>query len=180
MMVSGSLLDTLQIHQSILSKSHKKFLLQETMTISSRKLIFKESNMAAILYLVNRNDSLLSNDLIPSIRLDSDGYYWFLHRYFEAANLDRQSGELIDLYGGQTIDGYQLHRLRFELVQALEDVELKQTQWKVLVGWNSDRACLEGEIWEVIEQAVAAQMIAALLTLIDGVDGEFQLVVSGD
>jgi len=63
--------------------------------------------------------------------LNDDGYYWFLYRYFEAANLDR-GAELIDLYGGAELAGYQLERLAEELQQALRDVEAGPAEWNGL------------------------------------------------
>jgi hypothetical protein len=70
--------------------------------------------MAALIYVADASNLANPSSAAESVMLESDGIYWFLYRYFEGANLNHAS-ELIDLYGGGTIEGYQLHRLRTEL-----------------------------------------------------------------
>lgn len=114
-----------------------------------------------------------------AVWLDDDGLYWFLYRYFEAANLDR-SQELVDLYGGAEIDGYQLDRLEDELKGARADVELKPEQWQVLTGWN-DRPARENEVWRPVEKDQVLESIDRLLALVHLARTErLKLIVSGD
>jgi hypothetical protein len=65
-------------------------------------------------------DGLIENETRQLTLVDGT-CYWFLHRYFEAANVDR-SRELIDLYRSATLAGYQLDLLEHELKIALVDV----------------------------------------------------------
>jgi hypothetical protein len=112
--------------------------------------------------------------------LESDGVYWFLYRYFEAANLDRAT-ELIDLYGGATIEGYQLHRLRTELEQARQDVQAKPQSWRVLLGWTSERRTVETEDWRTVQKGDVLRTIEQLLALTRCAESsDLKLVCSGD
>jgi hypothetical protein len=91
------------------------------------------TSMAAYIFTAPswRSKPVHLND--KSVLFDDDGYYWHLYRYFEGANLDKRE-ELVDLYGGREIDGYQLDRLEDELVAALRDTATKPNQWHVLTG----------------------------------------------
>jgi hypothetical protein len=122
--------------------------------------------VAADFYLAHPHDDLVVNRHAFEFSLENDGYYWFLYRYFESANLDRRC-ELIDLYGGSAISGYQLQRLEEELHTALLDIESRPASWSVLVGWESTTICRETEIREVIEKPVLVDLIQALLALIE-------------
>ncbi len=136
--------------------------------------------MTTTIFLNGKADNLGPYEAIPSVQLASDGYYWFLYRYFECANLERHADDLIDLYGGRVIEGYQLYRLRFELLQALEDIQHKSDQWVVLTGWNGERAEIDKEIWQSVEKFRMTELVRALLKLVDGVSDSLQLVSSGD
>jgi hypothetical protein len=118
---------------------------------------------------------------LPPVQLNDDGYYWYLYRYFEAANLDRRGGELIDLYGGRVIDGYQLHRLKHELEQALEDIANKPEFWLVLAGWRSEVPSFDTENWQEVRQSTMQLLIRAITALIDKAESsELTFVCSGD
>jgi hypothetical protein len=136
--------------------------------------------LAAYLYLARPDQLSKPVADIPPILLESNAAYWFLYRYFEAANLTRGNEELIDLYGGGVIDGYQLHRLKTELDQALVDINLKPERWRVLVGWTGERPCEENEDWREVERTELVQVVNALLALTRGASPELKLVCSGD
>ncbi len=78
------------------------------------------------------------------------------------------------------IEGYQLHRLRHELSQALEDVGNKESSWQVLTGWKGETISLETEIWGVVEKTKMTDLIDSLLILVNGVSDSLRLVCSGD
>jgi hypothetical protein len=116
----------------------------------------------------------------PTVHLDDNGYYWFLYRYFEAANIDRRDA-LIDLYGDAEIDGYQLARLKDELKLALTDVTHRRDVFRVLVGWKGDTKSRETEIRVEIERDKLLALIDQLLDLVrDARDRDLRLLVVGD
>jgi hypothetical protein len=111
------------------------------------------------------NDPNLFSDGI-SLTLNDDGYYWFLYRYFESANLDKQH-ELIDLYGDAEIDGYQLERLEEELRQAHFDANNRNDSWDVLTSWHGSEVSKQAEIRKVVEKNKMIELIQRLLDLIE-------------
>ncbi|TCJ11624.1 hypothetical protein EZJ19_15240 [Parasulfuritortus cantonensis] len=136
--------------------------------------------MAADLYLASSYEALDAKRLPIELSLQSDGYYWFLYRYFESANIDRRH-ELIDLYGGAEISGYQLERLEDELHMALLDIQARPASWPVLVGWSSTTICRETEDKRVIEKGKLVALIENLLGLIKRAREEkLKLVYVGD
>jgi hypothetical protein len=136
--------------------------------------------MSASLYLANSIEIGRPSDAVPPVLLHSNGYYWFLYRYFESANLERHKGELIDLYGGGIIEGYQLHRLKCELEQALADVQHKPASWKVLAGWTGTDIAIETEDWKIVEKTKVIEVISSLLALACGASDSLKLVCDGD
>jgi len=136
--------------------------------------------MAAALYLASRAELQRPSNVVPPVVLDSSGYYWFLYRYFESANLERHKGELIDLYGGGVIEGYQLHRLIRELEQAFEDVQHKPASWRVLVGWTGTDISVETEDWRTVEKVEMIDVISSILALARGASDSLKLVCDGD
>ena len=136
--------------------------------------------MAADLYLASSYDELDANRIPVELSFENDGYYWFLYRYFESANLDRRH-ELIDLYGGAEICGYQLDRLEDELHTALLDIQGHPALWPVLVGWSSGTVCRETEDKRMIEKVKLVAVIESLLGLIKRAREEkLKLVYVGD
>jgi hypothetical protein len=135
--------------------------------------------MAACIFVADNWHASPANPGERGVILENDGYYWFLYRYFEGANLNHQS-ELIDLYGGDEIDGYQLHRLETELRTALEDVCRKPERWRVLTGWRNE-AAIENEVWHEVERDKMVLLIQALLWLVEfAKDRHLKLICSGD
>src|SRR5260221_400897 len=70
----------------------------------------------------------------PSMRVsfDDDGYYWFCYPYFE--DLARQTGELIDLYGGAWFSGTQLEELDRTLTLIVEKARAMPNEWDECIG----------------------------------------------
>lgn len=136
--------------------------------------------MAAAIYVAeNFQAKVPANSEDLGVWLDDTGVYWFLYRYFESANLDRRD-ELVDLYGGAEIDGYQLDRLEDEMKSARVDVQAKPEQWSVLTGWNNAPA-RENEIWKVVHRSAVLETIDRLLALIALARSQnLKLIVSGD
>ncbi len=121
--------------------------------------------MAALVYLADPSNLESPDPGHSRILFESNGEYWYLYRYFEAANLDRRT-ELIDLYGGAIIDGYQLHRLRTELEDALTDIEHKPDSWKILVGWSSEEKTIDTEDWREVKRSELLATVSQLLELV--------------
>jgi hypothetical protein len=135
--------------------------------------------MAVIYVAESSQTAVAANPQDRSVSLGADGYYWFLYRYFEGANLDRRS-ELINLYDDSEIDGYQLHRLEVELESAAENVRSKPDRWGVLTGWNA-RPALANEIWREVERDEMTRLIQKLLWLVEFArDRNLKLICSGD
>lgn len=136
--------------------------------------------MSVSLYLADQANLQTPCREISPVTFNDDGYYWFLYRYFESANLERHKGELIDLYGGGVIEGYQLHRLRTELEQAMQDVAHKPDSWLVLVGWQGGSVSAVTEDWRKVEKLEVLHLITSLLALISSSSPTRKLVCDGD
>src|SRR5688572_10638153 len=116
--------------------------------------------MAALLYLADARNRDKPDPAVSAILLEDNAAYWYLYRYFEGANLDRRT-ELIDLYGGTVVEGYQLHRLQTELELALDDTERKPSSFDVLVGWSNEKPSVETERWQRVEKVEVLALIAS-------------------
>lgn len=92
--------------------------------------------------------------------------YWYLHRYFVHADLDPGNYGFLNLYEDTEIDGYQLHRLKAELSEALLDLSAKPTTFEVLIGWHDTTKSVESEHWRTIQVDEVRQTILDLLSLI--------------
>ncbi|HEV3146083.1 MAG TPA: hypothetical protein VGZ47_19505 [Gemmataceae bacterium] len=68
----------------------------------------------------------------PSLWLDSDGYYWYLHPLFE--KLRDETGEYVDLYGDAWFDGDNLEAFQRMLEQARNLVSQEPESWQVHTG----------------------------------------------
>ena len=135
--------------------------------------------MAADLFVAESWKAPHANPDERAVAFEDDGYYCHLYRYFEGANLDRRH-ELIDLYGGGPIDGYQLDRLEDELRAALEDASHRAQTWRVLTGWNEHPA-RENEIWKEVEKQKLIDLIHSMLWLINfAKERNLKLICYGD
>jgi len=68
----------------------------------------------------------------PSMFLEDDGYYWYLHPLFE--ELRAATGEYIDLYGNASFSGTMLTELENVVSRARDLVEREPSSWDVCVG----------------------------------------------
>lgn len=68
----------------------------------------------------------------PSLAMDCDGYYWFLHPLF--TELYNVTGEYIDLFGEASFQGENLEALGRSLSSARAVVESQADAWQVHVG----------------------------------------------
>ncbi len=136
--------------------------------------------MAASIYVADSwRTTSPANREEQTVWLDDTAIYWHLYRYFEAANLDRRH-ELVDLYGGAEIDGYQLDRLEDELCAARDDATTRPEQWTILTGWN-DTPSRENELWRTVLRNELLETINKLLVVIDFArNNKLKLIVSGD
>lgn len=136
--------------------------------------------MAAYIYIAKADDLEVALPGHKTLLLESSPEYWFLYRYFESANLDHQH-ELIDLYGGGPVDGYQLVRLKEELKNAQIDAKARSPKWKVLTGWDGENPSSETEIWKETEKDKVISIIESLNSMIDEcINSGLVLVCSGD
>lgn len=134
--------------------------------------------MAALIYIKEEKQG----DALPveSVSLQDDACYWFLYRYFEAANLD-PNYELVGLYEDTEISGYQLERLEDELLLAAQDAGGRSKTWTVLVGWNGRVPSRETEIRSEVKKTEMLGLIDQLLVLVRrAVERGQTLVVVGD
>ena len=78
---------------------------------------------------------LLTQDSANSpfdLSLDNDGYYWYMHPWFE--ELARETGRYIDLYGETEFTAQQIPRLRELLAQVRSTIEDRPRVWNVSIG----------------------------------------------
>ena len=114
-----------------------------------------------------RDIDAIERDKLP-VRLSLGGpLYWFLHRYFVHADLEPGSYSFLNLYEDTELNGYQLHRLKAELEQALIDLSAYPETFKVLVGWSGTEKWLESEDWKEIKRKDAETTTNELLDLIN-------------
>jgi len=66
------------------------------------------------------------------IALNNDGYYWFLHPFFE--RLRDQCGKYVDLYGDALFTRDDYPRLRKSLDEARAVAEAQPATWNVHIG----------------------------------------------
>jgi hypothetical protein len=81
---------------------------------------------------VGDGSSLIPVQGEPSLFLEDDGYYWFLHPLFE--RLAVETGEYIDLYGDASFAGESLAALERALAEARRLVGSQPEEWSVHVG----------------------------------------------
>lgn len=135
--------------------------------------------MAADIYVAEDFNATRVNPPERSVWFDDTACYWHLYRYFEGAKVHR-SGELVDLYGGAEIGGYELDRLEDELIAARDDANRRPDEWKVLTGWNEFPA-RENEIWRVVKRTELLEVISKLIWLVGFArSNKLKLIVSGD
>jgi hypothetical protein len=95
----------------------------------------------------------------PSLFLDDDGYYWFLHPLFK--ELADQTGEYIDLYGHSWFAGDNRSALEQMLHQAVALVEAQPESWAVIVGHSGAR----GEVYMGVQKIRYQETLGQWLSL---------------
>jgi len=107
--------------------------------------------------------------------------YWLLHRYFVHADLNPGSFDFMNMYEDSEINGYQLHRLKTELKEALLDLSARPGNFPVLTGWLGTEKTIGAEDWREVDREEAAGVIEGLLSLIDeAIRDESRLFAIGD
>lgn len=91
----------------------------------------------------------------PSLGLEDDGYYWFLHPLFE--QLLVETGQYIDLYGYAVFAGANLVALNTMLTEARRRVEAQPEIWDVHTGMQ-----LRPVHQEIFEQVVRVKFLRLL------------------
>ena len=76
--------------------------------------------------------SLIPQQSEPSLWLESDGYYWFLHPLFE--KLQSETGQYIDLYGDASFTDASLSALERMIDEAMSLVKAHPATWQVHTG----------------------------------------------
>jgi hypothetical protein len=84
----------------------------------------------------------------PSLQLDNDGYYWFLHPLFE--QLAAETGQYVDLYGDASFNGDALAALEQTLAAARDLVTSQPATWRVHVGTQTMPA--RKELYKIVEK----------------------------
>jgi len=58
----------------------------------------------------------------------------------------------LNLYEDTELAGYQIHRLKTELHEALIDLSARSNSFPVLVGWNGEVRSVDTEDWRTVER----------------------------
>lgn len=93
----------------------------------------------------------------PSLWLEDDAPYWFLHPLFE--RLQAQTGQYIDLYGDASFVGEQLAALKQMLTEARRLAESQPDSWEVHVG--TQVSPFHQELYKKLDRWVLLNLIAA-------------------
>ena len=80
--------------------------------------------------------SLYSSMATPSVSIDNDGYYWYLHPLFE--DLQRQTGQYINLYGNAEFTGTNIKAFIEMLQRAKGLISLQANNWDVHIGTQTE------------------------------------------
>ena len=102
----------------------------------------------------------------PGLSFKDDGYYWFLHPWFE--RLREQSGKYIDLYGDALLTRDDYPRLRAVLTEAEVMARRQPATWQVHVGTQLQPA--KKELYRTIDRGELLKLIETFRTLIDAAD----------
>ena len=91
----------------------------------------------------------------PLLSLVDDGYYWFLHPFFE--RLATGTGQYIDLYGGASFHDKDLLVLEQLLVEIRIHTELQPVAWDVVIGTQTTPAVKE--VYETVQRKQFLKLI---------------------
>jgi hypothetical protein len=100
----------------------------------------------------------------PSLSLNDDGYYWYLHPLFE--KLAAATNQYVDLYGDAIFDGEHLPALEQTLQSARQLIAAQPATWNVHTGtqthpvhkevYNSVNRQRFLDLLEIWDRAIAA------------------------
>lgn len=92
----------------------------------------------------------------PSLSLEGDAIYWFLHPLFDRLRL--QTGQYVDLYGDASFADWRLVALKRMLAQARDLAEAQLETWEVHVGTQVTPVLRE--LWEPLRREKLLELIA--------------------
>ena len=92
--------------------------------------VYRGRTVSLDLYL--RKNGQADGDPPAELSLEDDGYYWFLHPWFE--RLRAQCGKFLDLYGDVVFTADDFPRLRQLLDDASASAREQPASWEVCVG----------------------------------------------
>ncbi len=105
----------------------------------------------------------LPNALRHGLSFDDDGYYWFMHPWFES--LAKQTGKYIDLYGRVEFSPSEFPRLRDITAEVRERIRQQPTSWQVTTGWQTHP--LRKEITKKVNRSDFLRLLDAFDRLMD-------------
>jgi hypothetical protein len=103
----------------------------------------------------------------PTLCLQDDALYWFLHPLFE--RLRAQTSQYVDLYGDASFEGASLQALRKMLAQARSLAESRPETWEVHVG--TQLAPVLRELWKPVDRKTLLNLIAQWERVVARADG---------
>jgi hypothetical protein len=106
---------------------------------------------------VGDGSSLVPAQGEPSLWLEDDAPYWFLHPLFE--RLAARTGQYIDLYGDASFAGEPLAALKEMLTEARRLAESQPDSWEVHVG--TQVSPVHQELYKRLDRAVLLNLLAA-------------------
>ena len=107
------------------------------------------------------------------IALNNDGYYWFLHPFFE--RLRDQCGKYVDLYGDALFSRDDYPRVRKLLDEASAAAEAQPATWNVHIGTQVKPA--RKELYAAVRRDQLLRLIETIRNMIetaDHLDGQLE------
>ncbi len=99
--------------------------------------------------------------------IPDEAAYAFFSRYFQGARLDYRDSNFLGFWGGTSVSGYQLIRLRQVLEDALLDLSARTPRFRVLRGWKAPEQSQETEDWAEVGRDDLIEITRELLDAID-------------
>ncbi len=106
---------------------------------------------------------LLPTGLRIGFSFEDDGYYWFMHPWFE--RLAEQTGKYIDLYGGSEFSPIEFQRLRTITAEVRKQIMERPTTWQVTTGWQTHPE--RKEILQEVNRAAFLKLLDDFESLMD-------------
>ena len=95
----------------------------------------------------------------PLLSLDDDGYYWFLHPFFERLAAD--TGQYIDLYDHASFSEQDVVALEQMLLTVRAHVESQPDTWEVCVGTQATPDTPDvKEVYKTVQRELFMDLIA--------------------